>query len=203
MPRRWHSSAVGILGEGAAAVLAVVLVVEDTEKIGAALVKLLQELGAHDVRWARSVAEAKGLVSPPLELVLLDIVLPDDAPYPVVAAVRERAPEARIIAMSAQAERSQVAALMHLGAHGYIEKPVTKGKLLGCIAGIDVRELAEPRIVDLARTEGVPEAQRFVRDAAFRSELHASSGNISEAARRSGITRIHAHRLIKKQRSKT
>ena len=52
---------------------------------------------------------------PPVDLVLLDIMLPDDAPYPVVGCVHERTPGARIIAMSGQADRDWVAALMNLG----------------------------------------------------------------------------------------
>jgi DNA-binding NarL/FixJ family response regulator len=110
-----------------------ILVVDDHVLIREALRGVLKELKddativeAPDSRQAmQRIGE-----SPDLELVLLDLNLPDRSGFDVLAELRERHPSISVIVLSASDERDNVARALDLGALGFIPKSASREVML-------------------------------------------------------------------------
>src|SRR5688572_8367054 len=102
-----------------------ILVVDDHGLIREALRGVLKELKedaaiveAPDSRQAmQRIAE-----DPDLELILLDLNLPDRSGFDVLAELRERYPAISVVMLSASNERNDIARALDLGALGFIPK---------------------------------------------------------------------------------
>jgi DNA-binding response OmpR family regulator len=106
------------------------LLVEDDEMIGAALRDLLDGHG-HDVRWARcgrTALEEAGRCE--LDLVLLDLGLPDLDGVEVCRQLRIAAPAAVIVMLTARGDEVDVVVGLEAGADDYLVKPVRSAELL-------------------------------------------------------------------------
>src|SRR5258705_3245907 len=80
--------------------MALILVVDDEDRIRRLLRSAL-EIEGHDVLEAREGDEALRLQrTTPAELVITDIVMPDKDGFEVISALRQEAPNLKIIAMS-------------------------------------------------------------------------------------------------------
>jgi DNA-binding NarL/FixJ family response regulator len=102
-----------------------ILVVDDHALIREALASVLKELKpdavvleASDCRQAMQLVEA----NPDLNLILLDLTLPDRDGYSVLAELRERHPDVAVVVLSALQDRANVVKVLDLGAQGYIPK---------------------------------------------------------------------------------
>ena len=116
-----------------------VLLVEDDDRVAAALADLLRRHGALVTR-AASGAEA--LAAGEVDLVLLDLGLPDMDGTAVCRALR-RASDVPIIAVTARAEeRDRVLGLL-TGADDYVVKPYSSAELLARIEAV-LRRSARP-----------------------------------------------------------
>jgi signal transduction histidine kinase len=120
-----------------------VLVVDDHAGFRAALRRLLERELEHDV-----VGEAAdGLEALHLaereqpDLVLLDVRLPGLAGPDAARAVREVAPAARIVALTASADPPVVAAMLGAGADSYLVKTVPTAELVGALRRIAAGEV--------------------------------------------------------------
>lgn len=105
------------------------LVVEDDETIGAALFKSLRTQG-YEVGWVRSghaaVAEAGRRT---LDLVLLDVGLPDLDGVEVCRRIRAAQPQTIIVILTARTGEMDVVVALESGADDYLTKPVRLGEL--------------------------------------------------------------------------
>jgi DNA-binding NarL/FixJ family response regulator len=102
-----------------------VLVVDDHVLIREALRGVLKELkGDAVILEAPDARNAKQHVSdnPDLELVLLDLHLPDGSGFDLLADLRERRPEVSVVMLSASDDRDDIAKALKLGALGFIPK---------------------------------------------------------------------------------
>jgi DNA-binding NarL/FixJ family response regulator len=102
-----------------------ILVVDDHALIREALASVLKELKpdavvleAPDCRQAMAFVEAH----PDLNLILLDLTLPDRDGYSVLAELRESHPAVPVVVLSALQDRANVVKALDLGAQGYIPK---------------------------------------------------------------------------------
>ncbi len=102
-----------------------ILVVDDHVLIREALRGVLSELKgdavvleASDSRQAMQLVESQS----DLNLVLLDLNLPDRDGFSVLAELRERYPSISVVVLSAQQDRSSVVKALDLGALGFIPK---------------------------------------------------------------------------------
>jgi DNA-binding response OmpR family regulator len=106
------------------------LLVEDDEMIGAALAARLREHG-HEVVWSRAgraaLREAGGRE---LDLVLLDLGLPDLDGVEVCRELRAALPTVVIVMMTARGEEVDVVVGLEAGADDYLVKPVRSAELL-------------------------------------------------------------------------
>ena len=110
-----------------------ILVIDDHVLIREALRGVLKELRddasiieAPDSRRALQCIEE----NPDLELILLDLNLPDGSGFDVLAELRERYPAIPVVMLSASSDRDDIARALDLGALGYIPKSAQREVML-------------------------------------------------------------------------
>ncbi|WP_292593567.1 response regulator transcription factor, partial [Mesorhizobium sp.] len=113
-----------------------ILVVDDHVLIREALRGILKELKddaeiieAPDSRRAMQCVEA----NPDLELILLDLNLPDSSGFDVLAELRERHPALSVVMLSASNNRDDIARALDLGALGFIPKSAQREVMLSAL----------------------------------------------------------------------
>jgi DNA-binding response OmpR family regulator len=109
-----------------------ILLVEDDNRVAAALVPALERHGYAVVRVATG---AEALAAPPVDLVLLDLGLPDLDGLEVCRRLR-RGGDVPIIAVTARAEANQRIRGLRSGADDYVVKPYALGELLARIEAV-------------------------------------------------------------------
>ncbi|MEP6664886.1 MAG: response regulator transcription factor [Nocardioidaceae bacterium] len=110
--------------------MATLLVVEDDPKIGALLENALNANG-HTVTWHRSGESAVRAASQqPVDLVLLDLGLPDLDGIDVCRELRRLVPEAIIVILTARRDEMDVIVGLESGADDYLIKPFRMTELL-------------------------------------------------------------------------
>jgi DNA-binding response OmpR family regulator len=112
-----------------------VLLVEDDEATRDAMTAVLVREG-YLVMTASSGHDALGLVRTPLspiDVVLLDVHLPDVNGIDLCARIRELLPQAAVVVCSGEAEPAEVAKLLELGVHRYFQKPMALDELLSTV----------------------------------------------------------------------
>lgn len=139
-----------------------ILVVEDDPAIRTSLREAL-ERGGYRVEEAPSVEEALGTSVAAMDLVLLDLMLPDGNGLDVLAGLRRERPFLPVIVLTAKGEQADRVEGLRSGADDYIVKPFGVDELLARIEAVlrrsvDRREQEETltlagRRLDLARRE--------------------------------------------------
>ncbi|PSL08511.1 DNA-binding response OmpR family regulator [Haloactinopolyspora alba] len=109
-----------------------VLVVEDDDRVARGLVTALRQASYEVHRVA--TAEA-ALAAPAVDVVLLDLGLPDADGIEVLRTMRER-PETAVIAVTARAEERDRIRGLRTGADDYVVKPFGIGELLARIDAV-------------------------------------------------------------------
>jgi len=110
-----------------------VLLVEDDVRVAAAVASGLRKRG-YEVDCAGSIAEA--LDAAPVDIVLLDLGLPDGDGMDLCRMLRARQPEIGIIAVTARGEeRDRVTGLL-TGADDYVVKPFSMAELHARMAAV-------------------------------------------------------------------
>lgn len=113
--------------------MAHLLVVEDDETIGGVLRSSLVAHG-HEVTWVTTGADAAQVATnKTLDLVLLDLGLPDMDGIDVCRALRSTHPEAVLVVLTARDEEIDVVVGLEAGADDYLTKPFRLGELLARI----------------------------------------------------------------------
>ncbi|MFF0149577.1 response regulator transcription factor [Amycolatopsis sulphurea] len=107
--------------------MAKVLVVEDDPAIGTVLESALRTHG-HEVHWCRDGRGA--LRAGPVELVLLDLGLPDLDGIEVCRRLRATMPSAVLVILTARADEMDVVVGLESGADDYLTKPIRLTELL-------------------------------------------------------------------------
>jgi DNA-binding NarL/FixJ family response regulator len=110
-----------------------VLVVDDHVLIREALRGVLKELkGDAQILEAPDARNAKQRIADnaDLELVLLDLHLPDGSGFDLLAELRERRPEVSVVMLSASNDRDDIARALKLGALGFIPKSAHRDVML-------------------------------------------------------------------------
>ena len=113
-----------------------ILVVDDHVLIREALRSVLKELkGEAIVLEASSCSQAMQVVAehPNMDLILLDLNLPDRDGFSVLAELGECYPTISVVVLSAQQDRSSVVRALDLGALGFIPKSGRREVMLGAL----------------------------------------------------------------------
>jgi DNA-binding NarL/FixJ family response regulator len=115
------------------------LLVDDHALVRDALALLIALHHPHvDLRQAGRLREALALLAgePNVDLVLLDLALPDSDGIATLAAMREAAPDTRIVVLSADEREETVLAAIDAGAAGFIPKSTESGVLRQALATV-------------------------------------------------------------------
>jgi DNA-binding response OmpR family regulator len=112
-----------------------VLVVEDDETVRDAMTRILVREG-YLALTAETGHDALGFLRTPLSpinVVILDVHLPDVSGIELCARIRELHPNMPIVVCTGEAEPSEGAQLLELGVHRYFRKPVAVDELLATV----------------------------------------------------------------------
>jgi len=112
-----------------------------------------------DLRQAGRLREAVALLheQPDVDLVLLDLALPDSTGLETLAAVRAAATDARIVVLSADEREATMLAALDAGAAGFIPKSTESGVLRKALATVLAGGVyLPPGIGDTAHVEREP-----------------------------------------------
>src|SRR5258706_3859959 len=112
------------------------LVVDDHELIREAMRGALKQLdGDAAILEAADSREALRLIEEQadLDLILLDLNLPDRDGFSVLVELRKSRPSISVVVMSAQQDRDSVVKALNLGALGFIPKSATRKVILGAL----------------------------------------------------------------------
>jgi DNA-binding response OmpR family regulator len=137
------------------------LLVEDDQRIGPLVVTALGEHG-HEVLWSTTGGGAlEATRQHPVDLVLLDLGLPDVDGIDVCRILRQEQPETVIIMLTARGEDMDVITGLESGADDYVTKPfgmtVLQARVqahlrrIPALAGVDVLRLGDLEIAAGAR----------------------------------------------------
>ena len=133
-----------------------ILVVDDDPQFGAMLKRAL-ETEAMEVRVAESGREMQGLMDElEVDVVLLDINLPDDSGFVLARALKQRDPALGLIFVSGRNDPVDRVAGLELGADDYLDKPVRVRELIAKVRNlasrVRVHEAAgQPKEIRLGR----------------------------------------------------
>lgn len=112
-----------------------ILLVEDDELVRDAMYCTLVREG-YFVNTAATGHDAIALLKTPLspiDVVLLDVKLPDVSGIDLCARLREMYPDLPVVVCTGQAAPEDVAALLKLGVHRYFCKPIAMDELLATV----------------------------------------------------------------------
>jgi DNA-binding response OmpR family regulator len=111
-------------------VVANILVIEDDDVIGVNLVRALSVEGWHAQRVASGSDALTWLDSSDCDLVLLDLGLPDIDGIELCGLIRDHAPRATVVMLSARAAEIEIVVGLDAGADDYVTKPFRLAELL-------------------------------------------------------------------------
>src|SRR5262245_2745643 len=102
-----------------------ILVVDDHVLVRDALRGVLKKLKPHSsILEARDCRQTMDVLDrhPDLDLILLDLILPDRDGFSVLAELRQRCPTVAVVVLSASRDQSKIKRALSLGALGFIPK---------------------------------------------------------------------------------
>jgi DNA-binding response OmpR family regulator len=112
-----------------------VLLVEDDETTRNVMTRILVREG-YLVLTAESGHDGLSVLRTPLspiDVVLLDVHLPDVSGIDLCARIRELHPELPVVVCTGEAEPEEAARLLELGVHRYFRKPIAVDELLATV----------------------------------------------------------------------
>jgi two-component system response regulator RegA len=173
-----------------------ILLVDDDETFRERLARALRERG-HQVVTAGSAADGeRAAVEALFQYAIVDLRMPGASGLELVAALKRRAPEMRVVVLTGYGSIASVVEAMHLGAHSYLSKPADADDVIAALTtdgarAVPAEHAGKPPTLARAEWEHI---QRILADC---------GGNISEAARRLGITRRTLQLKLKKDPPRT
>ncbi|MGN0439100.1 MAG: response regulator transcription factor [Lachnospiraceae bacterium] len=113
--------------------MATILLVEDDFALAMGTEYALQSEG-YTIVHAGTIKEAREALTPSIDLVLLDVMLPDGTGYDFCKEVRQHNWEIPIIFLTAVSEEANIVQGLELGADDYVAKPYRVKELLSRVA---------------------------------------------------------------------
>jgi DNA-binding response OmpR family regulator len=108
------------------------LLVEDDPSIAEPLMAALRREG-HEVTWSPTGAEGLEAAGPEVDLVLLDLGLPDIDGLEICRQIRTRLPDLPVLMLTARAEEVDAVVGLDAGADDYVTKPFRLAELMARI----------------------------------------------------------------------
>lgn len=151
-----------------------ILMVEDDDMVAALAVPYFSEMGFHIVR-ERTLAAARLRLGEPVDMVLLDVMLPDGDGRTLIDEIRRRSP-AGVILLTQMGQLGEKVVGLELGADDYVVKPFEPRELLARVKAL-LRRLS--RVEERAPRDNIPfggwrlypAARKLVSDAGQEARL--------------------------------
>jgi DNA-binding NtrC family response regulator len=122
---------------------ATVLIVDDEELYRDLISRILTEHGVGTRAVSSTAAAYAELASDRIDLVLCDVMMPDETGPELLARLKSEYPDLPVVMVSGIANTNIAQSAVDLGAYGYITKPFTASQLVVTVAnGLHYRELA-------------------------------------------------------------
>ncbi|MGL5329905.1 MAG: response regulator transcription factor [Peptostreptococcaceae bacterium] len=112
-----------------------ILLIEDDRAVALAVIYSLKKEG-FIVEHAMNLKSAREMIKDDIDIILLDLMLPDGDGYEICSEIRESGNEVPIIFMTACDEESNVVTGLELGADDYVTKPVKIKELVARINAV-------------------------------------------------------------------
>lgn len=193
-----------------------VLIIEDDHQLRPLQRALVEELG-HEADEATNARDGLAMLKgdPEIELVMLDLGLPPD-PQDITEGLwfleQARLWNAllKVIVVSGQSHEDAQLRCVEAGAFDVLSKPFSKERLEFALSKAAFFSRSERTlrnqggkfpvmvVADVSSEEGLKMAREEVVERIVRTTLGETGHNVSEAARRLGITREHLYYYIKK-----
>ncbi len=109
--------------------MASILIIDDEENIRASLQGALERRG-HDVRTAATLSEGRNSVSDDIDVVFLDVMLPDGNGLDLLKEILSRNAKQTVVMISGQAGIDTAVDAIKTGAYDFIEKPISLDRVL-------------------------------------------------------------------------
>lgn len=122
-----------------------VLLREGIRHLLAALDARVEVIEAPDAGAAFAILAERG----DLDLLLLDLALPDARPFDVLRASRRLQPQVPVVVLSSSEERFEIEHAMRLGAHAYVFKSSSSAVLLATLRRVLRGQVVFPRIEEV------------------------------------------------------
>jgi two-component system NtrC family response regulator len=162
---------------------ATVLVVDDDKMISSFLDSILNEDG-YEVLLAETGAEGETLLAErPVDIVLLDLKLPDEDGISILRKIKRQDPDVQVIVLTAFGAVESAVEAMKLGAYDYVDKPSDVSKLKLVIKrGLEEltmrREIERLRLCGHTRDWIVGESKEMQRIAQLVTRLAAGNATV-------------------------
>ncbi|MEM8934277.1 MAG: response regulator, partial [Acidobacteriota bacterium] len=125
-----------------------VLIVDDEPGVLESIAGVLDDEGYSTLTASNGVEGLELFEAERPDMVLLDIWLPDRDGLEVLRALRERDPEARVVMISGHGTVSTAVKAIKMGAHHYLEKPVSYEQLVETVDSVLTVDGDEPAATD-------------------------------------------------------
>ena len=167
-----------------------ILLVDDDEVLRERLARSLRARGYAVVTAAEAGEAVAAARRQRFAYAVVDLRMPGPSGLELTAALRQEAPGIRVVVLTGYGSIVTAVEAMRLGAHGYLSNPADADDVVAALTGDGASAAAarEAPAPSLARAEW-EHIQRILAD---------TDGNISEAARRLGITRRTLQLKLKK-----
>jgi len=171
--------------------------IEDDRVLRSGLARFVRSRGA-EVLEAGTVAEAIGLLSPPPDLIIADVRLPDGSVRKVLREVERVWPRPTVVAMSGEASAQEAFDLGQMGVREYLSKPLSFSDLEGAMARArTVPPRIEALLADAVGRVGMREVNDTVGAVMVRQAVAIAGGSRSRAARMLGLSRQAVQQRIR------
>jgi DNA-binding response OmpR family regulator len=179
-----------------------VLIVEDNAPLRSAIARVVRGWGAQPLG-AATAAEAKALLSPPPDLIIIDIHLPDEPAFAVLEACSRVWPVPLKVAISGAATPEEAFRLAQLGVRAYLNKPLSIEELTAAV-DTALREAPDldPLIAEVVGHGPMRELQGRVRSVMVRQALALMEGSRSGAARLLDVSRQAVQQMLRGGRAR-
>jgi DNA-binding response OmpR family regulator len=174
-----------------------VLVVEDNVPLRGAIARLVRSWGARPIE-AGTAREALALLSPPPDLIISDIRLPDENAFCVFEAAARLWPKPLGVAISGEASADEAFRLAKIGVAGYLAKPLSLEELSREVEKVrrDAPSL-DPIVATMVGQFSLHEVQDRMRSVMLHQALALTEGSRSGAARLLDVSRQAVQQILR------
>lgn len=174
-----------------------VLLVDDDVPLLRALRRAFAAWDA-DITECTCIADAMDALDASIDLVIVDVRLPDGTGLSVAEAASQLSPTPLIIALSGSASATEAFRLAQAGALAYLQKPISLRDLQDAVQHVQTSPPSfRPLVAARVGASNLKQIQDDVRRTALRQALGLAEGNRTNAARLLNVTRQAVQHMMR------